>query len=283
MLDRPAHPMPAATEAVPPARPKRIRLASLGSASLSFVVFALILLLWWASSAAGLLSPFLVPPPLSVVDAAIELIADGSLFWNVLASLGRIVVGFGTVVVVALPLALLFGLSPRLRRLLEPPLEFLRQVPPLALVPLFILWLGIGEAQKIGVIVFATFFPVFLSATGGIAQCDPKLIEVGRALRLSRFEIVRRIMLPAALPSIVVGLRIGLGYSWRAVVGAELIAAASGLGYLIIDAQTLARTDVIFVGIFTIGGLGLLADWLARRAIRKAVPWLGNEQDLFRA
>jgi len=181
-----------------------------------------------------------------------------------------------------LPLALLFGLLPRLRALFEPALEFVRQIPPLSLLPLLILWLGIGEAQKVGIIVLSCFFPVFLGALGGIAQADPKLVEVGHACGLTRFEILRRIVLPASLPAFIVGLRIGLGYSWRALVGAELIASSAGLGYMIVDAENLARTDIVLVGILVIGVLGLIADTLARAAIRRAAPWLRSHLELGR-
>lgn len=234
------------------------------------------------ASAFGLVSPFLLPGPVAVVEAGCQLIADGSLARHVAISLQRVILGYGLSVATALPLALLFGLLPRLRALVEPALEFLRQIPPLALLPLLILWLGIGEVQKIGVIVLSCFFPIFLGALGGIAQADPKLVEVGRACGLNRSEILRRIVLPASLPALVVGLRIGLGYSWRALVGAELIASSSGLGYMIIDAQNLARTDIVLVGVLVIGVLGLIADALARAAIRRSAPWLRSHLELGR-
>lgn len=245
-------------------------------------IFLLLGLLWSVTSAFGLVSPFLLPGPVAVVEAGRQLIADGSLARHVAISLQRVILGYGLSVATALPLALLFGLLPRLRALVEPALEFLRQIPPLALLPLLILWLGIGEVQKIGVIVLSCFFPIFLGALGGIAQADPKLVEVGRACGLSSSEILRRIVLPASLPALVVGLRIGLGYSWRALVGAELIASSSGLGYMIIDAQNLARTDIVLVGVFVIGVLGLIADALARAAIRRSAPWLRSHLELGR-
>jgi len=245
-------------------------------------IFLLLGLLWSVASVLGLVSPFLLPGPVAVMEAGRQLIADGSLVRHVAISLQRVILGYGLSVATALPLALLFGLLPRLRALVEPALEFLRQVPPLALLPLLILWLGIGEVQKIGVIVLSCFFPIFLGALGGIAQADPKLVEVGRACGLSSSEILRRIVLPASLPALVVGLRIGLGYSWRALVGAELIASSSGLGYMIIDAQNLARTDIVLVGVFVIGVLGLIADALARAAIRRSAPWLRSHLELGR-
>ena len=238
---------------------------------------------WWLASAGGLVSAFLLPLPETVLTTGWELISDGTLGAHVAVSIGRILAGYGLAVALALPLAFLFGVSPAARRAFEPVLEFLRQVPPLAMMPLLILWLGIGEAQKIGIIVLACFFPIFLGALGGIAQCDPKLVEVGRVCGLAQRDILRRIVLPAALPSIVIGLRIALGQGWRALVGAELVASAAGLGYMIVDAEQLARTDIVIVGIFVIGTLGLLADFGVRRLIARTAPWLRQRTEITHA
>ncbi len=138
---------------------------------------------------------------------------------------------------------------------------------------MLILWFGIGEASKTAVIVLATFFPVFLNTVDGVSRCDRKLIEVGRTLGLTERERFLRIILPSSLPSVLTGLRLGLGYSWRALIGAELIAASSGLGYLIHDAQALSRSDVIVVAIIVMGVLGALTDDLFFRLARRLVPW----------
>jgi sulfonate transport system permease protein len=234
---------------------------------------AVVLGAWTAASAAGWVPAFLLPSPARVVAAARELIDDGTLVGHVGVSLARLVGGYLLSVALALPLAFLMARRPLVERLAQPLIEFLRQVPPLAMMPLLILWLGIGEAQKLGIIVLACFFPVFLATLGGIAQCDPKLIEVGRVSGLGERAILARVVLPAALPSVVVGLRIALGQAWRALVGAELVASAAGLGYMIVDAENLARTDIVVVGILIIGTLGLASDWLARRAILAVAPW----------
>jgi sulfonate transport system permease protein len=264
-----SHPGPERPRRAPGNLPRRIRaLARRGSA------FAVILAAWWIASAAGWVNPFLLPSPATVLHAAAGLAADGTLLTNTLVSVTRVGIGFALAVAAAIPAAILFALLPGLRDIAEPPLEFLRQTPPLALIPLLILWLGIGEAQKLGIIVLACFFPIFLGTLGGLAQVDPRLIEVGRVCGLSRAAIVWRIVLPAAAAPIVIGLRIGLGYSWRALVGAELVAASSGLGYLIVDAENLARTDIVIVGIIVIGTLGLLADLAMRALTRRLLPWV---------
>jgi sulfonate transport system permease protein len=243
-------------------------------------VFLLLGIVWAIASAWGLVPRFLLPGPNAVLAAFGDLIRDGSLVKHIGVSVQRVVLGYGLAIVAALPLALLFALMPRLRAFFEPLLDFLRQIPPLAMLPLLILWLGIGETQKVGIILLACFFPIFLSALGGIAQADPKLIEVGHSCGLSRREILLRIVLPASLPAVVIGLRIGLGYSWRALVGAELIASSAGLGYLIVDAENLARTDIVLVGVLVIGVLGLIADMLAKRAIEWTAPWLDARVEL---
>lgn len=238
------------------------------------IAFPAILATWWVASHTGLVNSFLLPSPERVVRAAATMVADGTLWANTIVSLGRVLAGFGLSAATGVALAIVFALQPRLRELAEPPLEFLRQTPPLALLPLLILWLGIGEVQKIGIIMLACFFPIFLGTLGGLAQVDPKLIEVGRVCGLTRAAVVRRIVLPSAAGAIVTGLRIALGYSWRALVGAELVAASSGLGYMIVDAQNLARTDMVLVGVLVIGTLGLLADLAARALIHRYLPWV---------
>lgn len=235
------------------------------------------MVLWEGACRFGLVSPFLLPAPERVAAIGLDMLADGTLVRHTAVSLARAMAGFLLAVMVALPLAVLLSLAPRPRRLLEPLLEFLRQIPPLALIPLLVLWLGIGEAQKLGVVALTCFFPVFLGTLGGLAQVDRKLVEVGRVCGLAQSALVSRIILPAAMPSIVTGLRISLGFSWRALVGAELIAASEGLGYLIVDAQNMARTDVVLVGVVVIGLLGMLVDRLTRMALHRAMPWLPRD------
>lgn len=138
---------------------------------------------------------------------------------------------------------------------------------------------GNRESSKLAVIVLATFFPIFLNTVNGVSQCDKKLLEVGRVLGLRPFERIVRIILPSALPVIIVGLRLGFGYSWRALIGAELLAAAAGLGYMIIEAEALARPDIVLVGIISIGTLGHLLDSSFLRLSRKLIPWHEMESD----
>ncbi len=257
--------------------PTRTCRDSIGTTASSFVSGALfpvaVILLWWAGSRAGLWNPFLLPSPQAVLSAAWKLTLSGELPMNILTSMGRIVAGFSLSCGLALPFGVILGLRPSLGKLLYPTLEFLRHVPPLAMLPLLILWFGIGEASKTVVILLATFFPVFLNTLDGVRRCDAGLVEVGRSLGFTGTRIFRRIVFPSALPSILTGLRLGLGYSWRALIGAELIAASSGLGYMIHDAESLSRSDVIVVGILALGLVGALSDHLFFRLARAATPW----------
>ena len=221
-----------------------------------------ILVLWWYGASAEWWNTFLLPSPGAVWRAFTAAAADGSLPENLLASLSRIAAGFGLSAALALALALLCSSCPPLLAQLDPTLEFLRHIPPMAVIPMLILWFGIGESPKIILIILATFFPVFLNALQGIRGCDAKLIEVARVFGYGRWERYRYVILPAALPSVLTGLQLGLGYSWCSLVAAELVAASSGLGYMILDAEQLSRSDVVLMGIFVIGALGAVLDYL---------------------
>ncbi|MHB9291734.1 sulfonate transport system permease protein [Hollandina sp. SP2] len=229
-----------------------------------------LLALWWILCALGLVNAYLVPSPQKVCAAWLDLVRSGELGRHIGISLYRVFAGYGNSLCLALPLALMFHYGPRLRKLFHGILEFFRAVPPLAMIPLLILWLGIGEASKLAVIVLATFFPVFLNALGGFDSMDGRWLELSRSLELGFFRHLRWILVPAALPQIVTGFRLGFGYAWRALLGAELFASAAGLGYLISDAQEMARIDQVFAGILTIGFLGLLFDTILR-ALARAV------------
>jgi sulfonate transport system permease protein len=256
-------------------QPLLARLASvLVGAAYRCGAFLALLLAWHVVSRLGLVSAFLLPSPERVAATFVELIRDGSLVRNAAVSMTRVVFGYALAAVLAVPFAVLLTLARALRRVLNPPLEFLRQIPPLALIPLLILWLGIGEAQKLGVVTLTCFFPIFLGTIDGLTRVDGRLVEVGRVCGLPRRIIVWRIVLPAAMPAIVTGLRIALGLSWRALVGAELIAASAGLGYLIVDAQNMARTDIVLVGVVVIGALGMATDCLVRALLRRLMPWM---------
>lgn len=221
-------------------------------------------------------NPYLVPPPGQIVRAFFSMVLDWSLLNHILVSLRRVFTGFFITVSIAIPLALLFHFFSKLTVYFSGILNFLRCTPSLAMIPLLILWFGIGEGSKLALIILASFFPVFLNTLSGLQQVDPKLTQMGESLELSRHEQMAYILLPEALPTILTGLRLSFGYSWRALIGAEMIAASSGLGYLILDAERMARTDKVFIGILSIGILGLLMDLFSQKIVQKIFPWIGG-------
>ena len=245
----------------------------------STIVLFVILLVWFLLSKAGVFSAYVFPGPGRVFETFIKMLKSGELLKNMLASLGRVVAGFMISFVLAFVLGVISSLFPKADPFYRPILEFLRHVPPMSLIPLLILWFGIGETSKIIVIVLTSFFPIFMNTESGLKNCDRKLLEVGEMLHMSESEKFFQIKLPYAFPDILVGMQIGLGYSWRAIIGAEMIAAASGLGYMILDSQSLSRSDKVMVGIIAIGVLGLLIDFLFNRLTKRINNWkeLNNE------
>ena len=234
---------------------------------LGFLLFLEIL------SATGYWSSYLLPSPAQVFKATFSLADSGLLWKHILVSLARVVGGFLLACVFAIPMAVFLGMRPKLWPWFSPIFNFFRHTPPLALIPILILWLGIGEATKLSIIILASFFPIFLNSESGIRNADFRLIEVGKSLDYSTKDIFRKIIFPSALPAIALGMRLGMGYSWRALIGAEMIAASSGLGYLILDAEQMSRSDVVIVGILAIGILGTIMDWLFQRIYQDWLPW----------
>jgi sulfonate transport system permease protein len=219
----------------------------------------------------------LVPPPSKVFSTIGEMAASGELALHVKATLMRVGAGFGLGVIAGTILGAISGYWGLARRLLDPTVQALRAIPSLAWVPLFILWLGIFETSKIALIAVGVFFPVYLGVMGGILSVDRKIVEVGRTFRLSGPAMIRRILLPAVLPSYVVALRVGLGLGWMFVVAAELMGASEGLGYLLLDGQQLGKPAQILAAIVIFAIIGKTTDWLIEIATAPLLRW----QDAF--
>ena len=237
-------------------------------------------LIWALGSHLSYWNAYIIPPPEEVAASFMQILADGSLAKHLLVSFYRVFAGFFAAFFLAFPLGILLGMNKGWNDYGDLFLEAVRHIPPLATIPILILWFGIGELPKLLIVVMATFFPIFFNTLHGIASCDIKLIEVGKSFGMNRQAIFRHIVFPASLPSILVGMRLGLGYSWRALVGAELIAASSGIGYMILDAQQLSRPDIVIIGILTIGIMGTLIDWAFFSLADRTVPWKrGDDTD----
>jgi len=230
------------------------------------VAWEFIVRMGWASGR-------LAPPPSVIFATFVDLARTGELQRDTLVTLGRVAAGFGIGVVVATIAGAATGYSATLRRLLDPSLQALRAIPSIAWIPLFILWLGIFEASKVTLIALGVFFPVYLGLMGAIQSVDRKLVEVGRAFRLSDVAMVRRILLPAVLPAYVISLRSGLGLGWMFVVAAELMGASQGLGYLLIDGQQLGKPAEIVAAIVAFAIVGKATDWLIALTAAPFLRW----------
>ena len=228
-----------------------------------------IIIIWTIISKFHIVNNYIVPSPKIVLGSAFEMLKSGELLKNLMVSFLRVIVGFTITFLVAFPLAIFLGSKPKAIPYVEPFLEFMRHIPPLAMIPILILWLGIGESSKLVIIFLATFFPVFSNTLNGVTNYDKKLLQVGEIFHFSRRDKFFRIIFPQAIPSIMTGIQLGLGYSWRSLMGAELIAASSGIGYMIIDAEQLSRPDIVIVGILSIGILGYFIDFCIIKISKK--------------
>jgi NitT/TauT family transport system permease protein len=213
--------------------------------------------LWEALPRAGLIDRIWLPPLSQVLAVALKMLETGELQRNFGSSVGRSALGFGLAIILAVPLGLAIGWYARVRSFLGPVLEFFRNTSALALLPVFILFLGIGEASKVGIITFACFFPILLSTIGGVKGVDPLLIKCARSLNLSTVQIFTKIVLPSAVPFIFTGFRLGAQNSILVLIAAEMVGATSGLGHLIVYAQSNFLIAKMYAGILTIALLGL--------------------------
>ncbi|UOQ90279.1 ABC transporter permease [Agromyces endophyticus] len=225
--------------------------------------------IWWLLSAIG----FRLPSPVEVAVRGWELLIDGTLVTDVVASLTRVLIGFALGTIVAIPVGFLMGWYVTARGLIEPWIQFFRTIPPLAIIPLAIVLLGIGEEPKILVIFLAAFFACVISTFQGVVTVDRTLINAARVLGTNDAGIFARVVVPASVPFILVGMRVGLGASWATLVAAELIAAQVGLGYRMQQAQLYYDLPTIFVGLIVIGVLGLVMDRILLFAEQKLTGW----------
>ncbi|MFD5085039.1 ABC transporter permease [Kitasatospora sp. NPDC058406] len=233
----------------------------------------LLLALWWVASATGLLDPQTLAPPADVAAAFGDLGRSGELQEHLLVSLRRAALGLGFGVAAGLLLALAAGLSRIGEALIDGTVQLVRSLPILALVPLAIIWFGIGEEVKVILVALGTLVPVYLNTHAALTGLDPRYAELARTVDLTPAGFLRRIALPGAAPGFFTGLRMSVTISWLVLVVSEQINASSGIGYLMTQARTFGRTDVIVVGLVVYGLLGLLSDTLVRLFERRALAW----------
>lgn len=233
----------------------------------------LLLAVWQAAFELRLIRPILLPPPTKVAQAFLQLATSGELLVHVAVSVGRVLEGFAIAALAGLGLGLGIGLSRTLDRSTDLLIQLVKPIPPIAWIPLAILWFGIGEVAKVYIIFLGAFFPILVNTIDGIRQTDHRHVELARILEVPRRRFIAQVVLPGALPAIMTGLRVGMMVAWMCVVASELIAASSGIGYLIMDARQLSQTDVVLVGMITIGVLGKLLDVALKAVEARLVTW----------
>lgn len=232
-----------------------------------------ILVIWQILFYTGIVNPILLPGPEKIWNSFINLIKAGSLYKNIGMSILRVIEGFLLAAIFGILLGIIVGLSKHFDRITNIVIQIVRPIPPIAWIPLAILWFGIGENSKIYIIFLGAFFPIFTNVVEGIHQVDKKLIEVARVLEISKGKLITKVIIPSALPFIMTGIRVGLSGAWMCVVAAELIASTSGVGYMISDARQLSQTDVVIVGMLIIGIIGKVMDVLLLRFQKSLVKW----------
>ena len=274
----PAAPSPRAVSTPAPAQRQRTaaRFSDRTLRLISLVMPLVVLVVWECFARLGLLSPQVLPAPTRVAQTAISLIAQGRLLSDMGVSLLRAMTGFVIGGTLGVALGTGGGSSRVAEAFFDRNIQMLRAIPFLALLPLVIVWFGVGEAGKIFLVALGVLFPIYVNTVLGIRQVDPKLLELGRVMGLSRRTLIRRIVIPGALPSILTGVRYALASAWLALVVAETIATSTGIGFLAMDAREFLRTDVIVMTIVIYAGIGVLADAFARGLERRLLRWHPN-------
>lgn len=234
---------------------------------------ALVLVLWYVASGAGWISAAKMPGPGVVVTSLVEMVSSGTLATDIEASLQRAVLGLAIGVVVGFVLAVVAGLTRLGDALIDGNVQVKRSIPNLALIPLFIIWLGIGESMKINIIALGTMIPIYINTHAALKGIDRRFVELGQTVSLSRYRFLRHIVFPASLPGFFTGLRMAVTHSWTALVVVETINATSGIGFMITQARIYGQTDVVLVGLLLYGALGFGSDALVRLLERRALLW----------
>ncbi|NIF17225.1 taurine ABC transporter permease TauC [Pantoea sp. Cy-639] len=258
------------------AKPRR----ELSTRWISALTLAGLLLAWWLVTAAGWVEPLFLPAPGDILARGWRLLTQGymdaSLWQHLGASLGRIGLALLAATLTAIPVGLAIGYNRIARGILDPLIEFYRPIPPLAYLPLIVIWCGIGELSKVLLIYLAIFAPIAIATATGVRTVDPAKLRAAQSLGASKVQLIRHVILPSALPDILTGVRIGLGVGWSTLVAAELIAATSGLGFMVQSAAQFLVTDVVVLGILLIALIAFALEMGLRALQRKLVPWHGQ-------
>lgn len=247
---------------------------------LSAISIGTLLFAWWLVTFMGWVKPLFVPSPGAILTKFADVWQNGftntPLWQHVAVSTARVFGAFVLACAVGIPLGLAMGMSPAIRGIFDPPIEFYRPIPPLAYLPLMIIWFGIGETSKVLLIFLSVFAPVALGARAGVRSAAIEQIHAAYSFGASRWQVLRHVILPAALPEILTAMRIGIGFGWTTLVAAEMVAATEGLGYMVLSASQFLQTSTVIMGIIVIAAIAYAFDLLMRVVERKVVPWKGR-------
>ena len=241
---------------------------------LLYIALPIILIaIWECYDLAGKLTSYTMPSPVAILETALEYLKDGSLFSNIAVSFIRVVEGF----LLALVLAFIFGIGvsifPKFNTFTDLVIQILRPIPPIAWIPLAILWFGIGQGSKIFIIFLGAFFPLFVNTADGVKNIDTKYFELAKVYEIPKNKLINKIIVPGALPTIMTGIRLGLGNAWVCVVAAEMIGATSGVGFMLSDGRSMSRPDIVILGMLIVGIVGKIMDDLLKILRNKVITW----------
>lgn len=273
----------AAAPAAPagPVKTSRFRTPGEGSSvAISVATVLTLIALWFAATNLGWIKPIFLPSPQAVLQQFVAYLTgsanDRPLWEHFLASMLRVTLAFWLAFLTAVPIGIAMGMSRVARGIFDPPIEFYRPLPPLAYLPLIIIWFGIDELPKVLLIFLSCFAPLALAARSGMRSAAPEQINAAYSMGASYWQVVRHVVIPAALPEILVGMRIAIGFGWTTLVAAEMVAASTGLGQMVLNASNFLRTDIVIMGIIVIGVVAYTFDLFMRWVERRLVPWKGR-------
>ncbi|WP_291937784.1 ABC transporter permease subunit [Limnohabitans sp.] len=250
------------------------------SLKISAFVIAALIFFWWAVTYAGFIKPLFLPSPMGVVNALVTMLKDGFTgvsFWeHTWVSTLRVFGAFLLACVIGIPLGIAMGMNPVARGIFDPPIEFYRPIPPLAYLPLMIIWFGIDELSKVLLIFLSVLAPLVLGARAGVRSAAIEQIHAAYSFGATRWQVIRMVVLPAAMPEIFTAMRVGIGFGWTTLVAAEMVAATSGLGYTVLSASRFLQTDIVIMGIVVIAIIAYAFDHSVRFVERRVVPWKGR-------
>lgn len=252
---------------------KRKKNTKAGLLVISLTSVAVFLLVWELVCRTGVVDPIFLPAPSQVLERGMRMFGEGTLFWHVLASTRRVMIGFLAATIAAIPLGIILGSSQRARAVFDPILSFLRPLPSMSWIPLSLLWFGITETQKYSIVFMGTFAPALLYVIEATRSVDPLLIRAARNLGANRWQVMREVIMPGSLPQIISGFKVILGLSWTCVISAELVAAKEGLGFLIMNGKEFFQTDTVVLGMVMISLTVLATDIVSRKIENRVLKW----------